>query len=108
MLKEQTVYRELGSNYFDQQDKEGVSRRWVKRLERLGYKISIEAAPQLNLPLKPYFHRSITLYDAGISAEWVADAEFFRSACPEVALGYFRIDVRENHSFYPIISAIQP
>ena len=43
LLKEQTTYRELGSNYFDQQDKERVSRRLVQRLERLGYKISIEA-----------------------------------------------------------------
>jgi len=42
LLKEQTTYRELGSNYFDQQDKERVSRRLVQRLERLGYKIAIE------------------------------------------------------------------
>jgi transposase len=47
LLKEQTVYRELGSNYFDQQDKEGVSRRLVKRLERLGYKISLKPLPAM-------------------------------------------------------------
>ena len=47
LLKDKTTYRELGSNYFDPQDKERVSRRLVQRLERLGYKISIESAPPL-------------------------------------------------------------
>jgi transposase len=47
LLKDKTTDRERGSNYFDQQDKERVSRRLIQRLERLGYKIAIESAPPL-------------------------------------------------------------
>ncbi len=35
---------ELGSNHYDQRKKETVLRQAVKRLERLGYKVTVEAA----------------------------------------------------------------
>ena len=47
LLKDKTTDRERGSNYFDQQDKERVSRRLIQRLEWLGYEIAIESAPPL-------------------------------------------------------------
>jgi len=42
LLSDQTTYRELGSNYLDQQDRDRVSRQLKRRLERLGYKVSLE------------------------------------------------------------------
>ncbi|MBW4640201.1 MAG: IS110 family transposase [Gloeocapsa sp. UFS-A4-WI-NPMV-4B04] len=42
LLKHKTTYQELGANYFDQQDKERISRRLTKRLEQLGYQVFLE------------------------------------------------------------------
>jgi transposase len=42
LLKEQTVYQDLGSNYYDERDRTVVERRLVQRLERLGNKVTLE------------------------------------------------------------------
>ena len=38
------AYEELGVNYYDERKKDAVVRNAVKRLEPLGYKITVEAA----------------------------------------------------------------
>jgi transposase len=43
LLARKQDYRDLGGNYFDQRDREAVVRRSVSRLERLGYRVSVEA-----------------------------------------------------------------
>jgi len=35
-------YKELGANYFDQREEQAIQRRLVRRLERLGYEVSIK------------------------------------------------------------------
>lgn len=42
MLKEGTAYQDLGVNYFDRLNRDAVARRVVKRLEALGYKVTLE------------------------------------------------------------------
>jgi len=42
LLKEGTTYTDLGGDYFDQRDRQLVERRLVRRLEGLGYKVSLE------------------------------------------------------------------
>jgi transposase len=42
LLKKGGTYQELGANYFDEQQREGLERRLVKRLERLGNRVTIE------------------------------------------------------------------
>jgi transposase len=44
LLTEGTVYDDLGGNYFDQRDRQGMERRLVHRLEGLGYRVSLEPA----------------------------------------------------------------
>jgi transposase len=44
LLTEGTTYRELGANYFDQRDRQGVTRRLVHRLEDLGYAVKLAPA----------------------------------------------------------------
>ena len=44
MLKNKTAYHGLGGNYFDNRDHQLVVRRSVRRIERLGYKVSLSAA----------------------------------------------------------------
>lgn len=44
ILKDGTTYRELGPNFYDEQQKHAVARRTIKRLEKLGYKVTVEAA----------------------------------------------------------------
>jgi hypothetical protein len=44
LLRDGVTYQELGGNYFDERDREATLRRSVRRLERLGYKVTIEAA----------------------------------------------------------------
>ncbi|MHB8625698.1 MAG: hypothetical protein ACYDBJ_11680 [Aggregatilineales bacterium] len=41
-LRDETEYKELGVDYFDQRDYEQVERRLVKRLEQLGHKVTPE------------------------------------------------------------------
>ncbi len=42
LLKEGTTYTDLGGDYFDRRDQQAVERRLVRRLEGLGYKVSLE------------------------------------------------------------------
>ncbi|MBI2854364.1 MAG: hypothetical protein HYX87_05510 [Chloroflexi bacterium] len=42
MLKEGTGYQELGSDYFEQRRSQAVIKRAVQRIERLGYKVTLE------------------------------------------------------------------
>ncbi len=43
VIQRQEPYRELGANYFDQQRPEATTNRLVKRLENLGYQVSLQA-----------------------------------------------------------------
>ena len=44
ILSERKPYHELGGTYFDQREREQVERRLVRRLERLGYSVSLQPA----------------------------------------------------------------
>jgi transposase len=44
VLRDDVAYEELGSNYYDERKKKVVVRNAVQRLERLGYKVTVEAA----------------------------------------------------------------
>lgn len=44
MLQDGTVYQDLGPDYFDRIDREALVRRSLRRLERLGYEVSIKEA----------------------------------------------------------------
>lgn len=44
MLSRGTSYFNLGSNYFDERDRQATLRRSIHRIERLGYKVTLEAA----------------------------------------------------------------
>jgi len=46
MLKNACDYQELGGDYFDRINSEGLKRYLVKRLEHLGYKVQLDAQPQ--------------------------------------------------------------
>lgn len=35
-------YHELGGNYFDEWDRQAVQERLVRRLEKLGYKVTLD------------------------------------------------------------------
>lgn len=43
VIKNGTWYRDLGSNYFDERERKVVERRLIKRLEGLGYEVSIKS-----------------------------------------------------------------
>jgi transposase len=44
LLTRQTSYADLGAGYFDERDRRAVERRLVRRLEALGYKVSLDPA----------------------------------------------------------------
>ncbi len=44
VLREGTTYEDLGEAYLDERDRTRVVRRSVQRLERLGYKVTVQAA----------------------------------------------------------------
>lgn len=44
MRDDDVTYRELGADYFDRRDKERATRRHVKQLEALGYRVTVEQA----------------------------------------------------------------
>jgi hypothetical protein len=46
MLKTGQGYHELGGNYLEQIDKDQLQRYFVKRLQRLGLKVTVEPLPE--------------------------------------------------------------
>jgi len=46
LLTRGTTYQELGANYFDERERQLVERRLVRRLERLGYAVSLKPVAQ--------------------------------------------------------------
>ncbi len=42
LLTQQTEYHDLGNHYFDERDRQAVERRLVRRLEALGYNVSLQ------------------------------------------------------------------
>lgn len=47
ILKDKTEYRELGEGYLDQRQKTSLKRHYLKRLEKLGFKVSLEEETSL-------------------------------------------------------------
>lgn len=43
ILRDQRAYCELGGNYFDEQDRQATEKRLVRRLEKLGYEVSLKS-----------------------------------------------------------------
>lgn len=44
MLKDGTVYQDMGSGYFDRLDREAIAARSVRRLQKLGYQVTLQEA----------------------------------------------------------------
>lgn len=42
LLKDKTTYCDLGGRYFDERDRQTIERRLVRRLEEIGYNVSLE------------------------------------------------------------------
>lgn len=42
MLRNGTTYRDLGGNYFDQRNRQTIVRRAVRRIEKLGYQVTLK------------------------------------------------------------------
>src|SRR5205085_5143812 len=45
MLKRGTTYAELGADFLDRREPDGLTRQLVKRLESLGHKVTLEPRP---------------------------------------------------------------
>lgn len=48
VLKRGEPYQELGANYFDERDRQSVERRLVRRLEQLGYQVSLQQMAEVS------------------------------------------------------------
>jgi transposase len=46
LLRDQVPYRDLGSTFFDERDRQHVEQRLVRRLERLGYQVQLQPRAQ--------------------------------------------------------------
>jgi len=44
VLRRGTAYQDLGDNYFDERDRQRTLQRSVRRIERLDYAVTLEAA----------------------------------------------------------------
>jgi transposase len=44
VLQRQQPYQDLGSNYFDERERSAIARQSVRRLEQLGFKVTLETA----------------------------------------------------------------
>ncbi|MEA5503761.1 hypothetical protein VB735_11690 [Halotia wernerae UHCC 0503] len=45
LISRQETYKDLGADYFDKQRPESVTKRLIKRLEKLGYQVTVEPIP---------------------------------------------------------------
>ena len=52
LLSRHKSYEELGGNYFDEQERRKVEQQAVKRLEGLGYKVTLQTTELVGLPEK--------------------------------------------------------
>jgi transposase len=43
VLRDQKASHELGGNSFDEQDRQAIEKRLVRRLEKLGYEVSLKS-----------------------------------------------------------------
>ncbi len=55
MLRNRSIYHDLGERYFDEINHHSVLRRAVRRIERLGYKVTVEIAPPQEAAPEPVF-----------------------------------------------------
>lgn len=57
LLRNRTTYRDMGETYFDQLNRESVLRRAIRRIENLGYRVSIDSAQSQTskTPVEPVF-----------------------------------------------------
>ncbi len=53
VLLEQKPYHDLGSNFFDERDRQAVEKGLVRRLERLGYRVDLQPLPLPDLQPLP-------------------------------------------------------
>jgi transposase len=44
VIRDETTYHDLGPNYFDERDREAIVRRSVRRIQQLGYRVTVEPA----------------------------------------------------------------
>jgi transposase len=47
VLRDKEGYKELGGNYFDEQNRQSIEKRLIRRLEKLGYQVELQPAPQV-------------------------------------------------------------
>ena len=47
MLQQQKSYEELGGDYFDERERQVTEKRLARRLEKSGYQVVLEPAPQV-------------------------------------------------------------
>lgn len=47
LLQRQQSYEELGGNYFDEREKQATEKRLVRRLEKLGYQVTLQPVAQV-------------------------------------------------------------
>ena len=45
MIRDRSHYRDLGADYFSNLNKQDIVRRTVKRIESLGFKVTLEKVP---------------------------------------------------------------
>jgi hypothetical protein len=43
MLQQQKSYEELGGTYFDERERQDIEKRLVRRLEKLGYQVTLQS-----------------------------------------------------------------
>ena len=55
VLRDQKVYNELGGNYFDERNRQAIEKRLVRRLEKLGYEVSVK--PDVSAAYVLFFRR---------------------------------------------------
>ena len=53
VIKRQEPYHELGGNYFDNRRPEATAKHLVKRLEQLGYEVTIQQGLPVSLSRRP-------------------------------------------------------
>ena len=74
VLTRKQPYCDLAANYFDERDRQAVIKRCLSRVQKLGYKVSLEKCPSLH---EPYLHKSLSLRSiAGIRVRDTCSCSF--------------------------------
>ena len=98
-LKNRASYHELGGDYFDRRNVEQLQARYIRKLEALGLKVSVEGLPDAAWFNRCYFSQSVIFRAGEGKTKRETDLRFFDSPIKERSGGEYKVTRIDNDDY---------